>query len=180
MPFARSRLPEQRRTPRTSGVRLLVETAIVTLAGVVMAGALVISGAAKGAPERAEVCGGDQPASASVHWVDNTEAKQVFGAAGVVFADARSEIEYQSGHITGSVHMPMDSGALTEAQIKKLAGAAVVIAYCDASDECGRSMRLATLLAAEGFGDVRVLKDGFSAWERSGFPAEAGTCRNCE
>lgn len=159
---------------------LLRETAIVLGMGLALAGVLVASGKATPPPPRAEVCGDTATSSAAVHWMDLEVARTLQGAPGVLFVDARSEEEYQSGHISGAFHAPMDAGVVDDATIARLRGADRVVTYCDASDECARSMRLATLLVEAGFRDVHVLTGGFGAWTAAGLPSEAGTCRSCE
>jgi rhodanese-related sulfurtransferase len=45
-----------------------------------------------------------------------------------------------------------------------------LLVYCN--KDCGSAQRLADFLAQQGFGNVRVLADGFEMWVARQFPAE--------
>jgi rhodanese-related sulfurtransferase len=98
---------------------------------------------------------------------------------GVTFADARTREEYEQGHIAGALHIPVDEGTLPEGGAEMVRGAQTVIAYCDTSNSCARSTRLAGLLRMSGVDEVRVLEGGVTEWVESDYPAEAGACRLC-
>ncbi|MCA9602664.1 MAG: rhodanese-like domain-containing protein, partial [Myxococcales bacterium] len=107
-------------------------------------------------------------------WVSPADARPLLGTAGVVFVDARDRAEYRSGHVAGSVHTPVVGGVVRDGALEPLRGATTVVAYCDSSEQCARSVRLAGILTEAGFPDVRVLEGGFPAWLDAGYPAEAG------
>ena len=97
----------------------------------------------------------------------------------MLFVDARPRDIFQTGHITGSLNVPIDRGTISNAVLDMLRPIRTVVAYCDTSGGCASSTRLAGLLAAAGLPDVRVLEGGMPAWLANGYPAEAGTCRLC-
>ena len=82
------------------------------------------------------------------------------------------------GHVTGALPIPPRAASpLAEDLVSLLQSATTVIAYCDTSESCGRSTRLATqILSASQVRDVRVLEGGMPGWIRRGFPAESGPC----
>lgn len=127
----------------------------------------------------AATCSGPLPEHPSVRWISPADAERLLGQASVVFIDTRDGSAYEAGHVTGALHAPMDRGTLDERVLASIGGATTVIAYCDASGQCARSTRFASLLSATGFADVRVLEGGIDAWMESGRPAESGECRHC-
>lgn len=125
------------------------------------------------------MCHSPDPSQPEIQWVSQEDAHDLLGQAGVVFVDARSEDEYENGHVAGAIHMPIETGTLPDGAESTLAGARTIVAYCDTSNACARSTRLAGLLSMAGFPDVRVLRGGLQDWIEHGYPAEAGSCRLC-
>lgn len=102
------------------------------------------------------------------------EAARLHETGAVVFMDARSQDEYAMGHVKGARSMPeIDTGGLHEKAMEGLSKDVTVIAYCD-GEACQLSHDLALRLKGEGFADVRVLVNGWSAWLGAGLPTEAG------
>src|SRR5258708_18393673 len=99
-----------------------------------------------------------------IGWVEQDDARALVDDASVLFVDARSVADYETGHIPNAIAMPMDTGALDESTTALVRGAHTVIAYCDTSGECASSRRLASLLAEDGARDVRVLRGGIPLW----------------
>jgi len=127
------------------------------------------------APYQDPVAGGD------VQWISQAEARALVGDAKVAFVDCRAREQFESGHVSGSVHLELQSGQLPPALVEGLGAAATVIAYCDAEGgQCQRSLEMAGLLRAAGIPDVRVLEGGLPAWLDRGYPAESGACSHCE
>ena len=108
-----------------------------------------------------------------VQFID-PEAAHALAAAkpGAVFVDCRSEGEYRSGHIAGSMRIPAEVGTVPPQLAASLREAATVIAYCD--NGCERSSRMAALIASEGATDVRIMRGGMPAWLEHELPAESG------
>lgn len=150
----------------------------MTLGGVALG---LVASAVFGWPEvppPATTCAAPETAGIVTPWVSIVEAERL-RQQGAVFADARELGAFEAGHVAGALPVPMDAGAYPHEMLPLLQGAATLIVYCDTSASCAASTQLAGLLAAEGFGDVRVLEGGFPAWMDAELPAEAGPCEGC-
>lgn len=114
-----------------------------------------------------------------VRWIEQEDARALVAATGVVFVDARSLADFETGHVPDAIAMPMDTGVIDPRALPLAAGAATVVAYCDTNDDCAGSRRLAGLLAENGVSDVRVLRGGMPLWLSNDYPAESGPCTRC-
>lgn len=124
-------------------------------------------------------CSGPLPEAPAVHWISPDKALPLLGRPGVAFVDTRSRAEYEAGHVLGAIHVPMEGGTMDQQALGFLTDLSTVVAYCDASGQCARSSRFASLLSSSGFSDVRVLEGGFPAWLDGTRPAESGECKQC-
>ena len=82
--------------------------------------------------------------------------------------DVRARDEWESGHIPGSLHIPL--GHL-ERRVDELDPARPVVLTCQSGS---RSAIAASLLKAQGFRDVANLRGGLSAWSAAELPAGRG------
>jgi rhodanese-related sulfurtransferase len=115
-----------------------------------------------------------------IQWISADEAHALFDRGQAAFVDCRSEEDFASGHVSGSLHAPAERpNPIAEPLLSTLRAAATVITYCDADADCDRSARVAALIASAGLPDVRVLEGGMPAWLQEGYPAESGTCDTC-
>lgn len=89
--------------------------------------------------------------------------------AGAILVDVRTLAEWRSGHVVGSLHIPL--GRLTSQMADKPRSQSVVL-VCETGS---RSAIGASLLAAAGFDDVTNLTGGIVAWRRDGLPLEVDT-----
>jgi rhodanese-related sulfurtransferase len=102
------------------------------------------------------------------------DAALLFLGGRAVFLDARSQFEYELGHIKGALHLPPQEFASQYQDIKPhLAGKEAVIAYCD-GENCPLSEKLAKHLREVGLKNVYVLKNGWSLWQAERLPVEKG------
>jgi rhodanese-related sulfurtransferase len=125
-------------------------------------------------------CGvGEIEGAEEIRWITQAEARGLVGAEGVTFIDCRPLDLFVEGHVSGSLHVPAESGTVADELLATLRGAATIITYCDADTGCERSLRMASVLTAAGLPDVRVLEGGMPDWMRNGYPAESGTCTLC-
>lgn len=85
---------------------------------------------------------------------------------GSVLVDVREPAEWTSGHAPGAVHIPL--GQLP-ARLGELPRDRELITVCRSGH---RSAQAATLLRGAGYGRVRNLKGGMSAWAAGGLPVE--------
>lgn len=88
---------------------------------------------------------------------------------GALVVDVRSTTEWRSGHVPGSVHVPL--GRLVAHMADKPREQPVVL-LCESGS---RSAIGTSLLAAAGFSDVTNLHGGIQAWRREGMPVEVDT-----
>ena len=102
------------------------------------------------------------------------DAAMLFLSGRAVFLDARSDYEYQLGHIQGAISLPVRSFASEFQDIKpRLAGKEAVIAYCDGA-QCPLSHALAKHLREAGVKNVYVLKNGWALWQAEKLPVAKG------
>ncbi len=160
---------------------MLVETLRVLVVGVCMgAGYGVVAGVPTASEYRAATtCAPPVETHPEIGWIEQDDALALLDDVDVVFVDARSAADYETGHVPNAIAMPMDTGAIDESTASLVRGARSVITYCDTSGECAQSRRLALLLAEDGAHDVRVLRGGIPEWLSNDYPAESGPCRVC-
>lgn len=119
------------------------------------------------------------------------DAALLFLSGRAVFLDARSQLEYEAGHIQGAVWLPPREFASQFQDIKPLlAGKDAVITYCD-GERCPLGDALAQHLRGAGVKNVVVLKNGWALWQAERLPvakggamsraagAPEGQCRDC-
>jgi hydroxyacylglutathione hydrolase len=85
---------------------------------------------------------------------------------GVSVIDVRERAEWESGHIAGALNIPL--GYLAE-HVSELERGRPLVLHCQSG---GRSAVGASLLRSLGFTNVFNLSDGFTGWQRRGFPVE--------
>jgi hydroxyacylglutathione hydrolase len=90
-------------------------------------------------------------------------------AEGAVVVDVRSTAEWRSGHVAGSLHVPL--GRLVGHMADKPRSQPVLL-ICETGS---RSAIGASLLTAAGFTDVTNVTGGFVDWRREGLPLEVDT-----
>ncbi|TVM19259.1 rhodanese [Oceanidesulfovibrio indonesiensis] len=102
------------------------------------------------------------------------DAALLFMTNRAVFLDARSQFEYEAGHIQNSLSVPVEDFAYLFEEIEpQLQGKEAIITYCD-GERCPLSHELADLLEEKGFDNVYVLKNGWTLWKNEGLPIETG------
>jgi rhodanese-related sulfurtransferase len=104
------------------------------------------------------------------------EAKPLCVACSALFVDARSASEYQSGHITGAIHLA--PGEPVDPVLWRLGVYQTVIVY-DRDPGCALADQVAKALLERGARDVRVLTGAWPAWMAAGAPGASGPCAVC-
>lgn len=89
----------------------------------------------------------------------------------VCFLDVRTASEYETEHIPGSRHVPLDQLGSLRAELAQLPG---VVVLCQSG---GRARQAARELAAAGASGVRVLDGGIGAWVAAGGDTNHGRQR---
>lgn len=84
-----------------------------------------------------------------------------------VLIDVRPEVEYQAGHLPGSISMPIDN--LSE-HIAELPKGKTVVAYCR-GPYCVYADQALELLMEQGY-PVARLEEGVAEWLEEGYPLE--------
>lgn len=128
-----------------------------------------------------------------VKQVSVSEAQQL-QQQGSTYVDVRSQAEFERGHASGAVNVPLldrDPGSgqmmpnpdFVRVMQANFAADARLLLGCQVG---GRSMRASQMLASFGFTDVANVKGGFGGlrdpmgrtvepgWEESGLPVESG------
>jgi rhodanese-related sulfurtransferase len=99
-------------------------------------------------------------------------AKEIFDNGNVLFVDARSQDNYEDGHILRAVSLPVGQfDGQIESFLKQHPPDAFIVTYCSGRT-CEDSHNLAQLLYDVGFTNVRVFIDGFPGWKAEGYPIE--------
>ncbi|MFW5836548.1 MAG: rhodanese-like domain-containing protein [Desulfovibrionaceae bacterium] len=102
------------------------------------------------------------------------DAAMLFLTKRAVFLDARSQAEYDMGHIQGALLAPVDEFEYFYPELKpKLEGREAIITYCD-GERCPLGHELAEKLRAKGFDHVYVLVNGWTLWKNENLPVELG------
>jgi phage shock protein E len=95
-------------------------------------------------------------------------AAQIKSGTAPLILDVRTPDEYRSGHIPGSVNIPIDQLPARLAEIR-IAKADEVVVHCEVG---GRAAKAEAILARAGYGQVVDLDGHMKAWRESGLPVE--------
>jgi rhodanese-related sulfurtransferase len=99
-------------------------------------------------------------------------AKSIFDKGDALYVDARSQNDYENGHIPGAVSLPMGQfEAEIEFFLNRYPPEQPIVTYCSGRT-CEDSHILAQALSDVGFINVRIFIDGFPSWEAQGYPIE--------
>ena len=99
-------------------------------------------------------------------------ARKLFDTGDHIFVDARSVEDYQEGHITGAVSLPI--GQVEEKLsvfLERYPPETSIITYCSGRT-CQDSHHLAEVLMEMGYENINVFIDGFPGWEAAGHPVD--------
>lgn len=100
----------------------------------------------------------------------NLEIAKKFFYDDVLFVDARDDISFSKGHITGAISStPYDE--MVDAIFYTIGFNEPFVIYCD-NEECGFSEDLAYQLQAEGFSKIYVFSGGWNQWLVAKLPVE--------
>ncbi|MDP2112657.1 MAG: metalloregulator ArsR/SmtB family transcription factor [Bacteroidota bacterium] len=88
------------------------------------------------------------------------ELEQMIGAENVLLLDVRPSVEYEFGHITGAISIPMNE---LMANLKNIAKEKEIVAYCR-GPFCVLADEAVKLLKEQGY-HVRRLDEGYPEWK---------------
>jgi rhodanese-related sulfurtransferase len=99
-------------------------------------------------------------------------ARETFSSGEVLFVDARSQDDYEDGHIPGAVSLPIGRfDERIESFLKRYPSDQPIVTYCSGRT-CEDSHSLARFLLDAGYTDVRIFIDGLPGWQAEGHPVE--------
>lgn len=121
-------------------------------------------------PVQAALQAGKGPGS--VTKISIWEGFKIFRSGKALFMDARSEYDFNAGHIPKAVNVHPGKGSQSLnsfANDKKR----LVVIYCQSAG-CHLAEDLAKELLSNGFADLKIMTEGWEAWSQSGYPVESG------
>ena len=102
------------------------------------------------------------------------QAKQLWHSGAALFLDAREPADYAAGHIGNALNLPAQSFAQHFGEIAPmLTPESPVVLYCDGK-ECDLSHRLAESMREQGYTNLLILSNGWTAWRLAGLPMTPG------
>jgi rhodanese-related sulfurtransferase len=100
------------------------------------------------------------------------EAKRLLAMKGVVFADARSKVEWDQSHIPGALPVPLNEfDKYYDLNKGKFQSAKVIVAYCHGVG-CHLSDRACMMFQGKGHKNVVNFYAGWPAWSEAKLPTE--------
>lgn len=115
-------------------------------------------------PEALELWRGTKGGLQVIRDVTLSEVQNGLQTQQVTLLDVRGEDEWRSGHVPGSVNVPV--GKL-DLQAGSLPGERPVIVHCQTG---ARAAIAASVLKAKGFDDVGIFAGGYAEWTAAGLP----------
>jgi len=103
----------------------------------------------------------DEPAP---EFVEYNDALEFYRSGKAVFVDARHAFDYELGHISGAINLPLKEYDEKKGVLASFPKDALLVTYCD-GQECNSSVEMALKLSAEGFSNVKIFFDGWREWE---------------
>lgn len=88
-----------------------------------------------------------------------------------IIIDARSEQDYESGHIPRSINIPTKSFDNYIEKIFEIPQDTLIIIYCEGI-HCNLSHILAEKLKTFGFKNIRIMFEGIEGWKKKNLPIE--------
>lgn len=164
----------KKRPARSALFVVIILMLVLSLAGCGGASGATAAAASASEPSAAAQSAAAQPASAqSVAMADSPQRiapqqyQEQFAAGQTPFQliDVRTPEEFASGHIAGSVNIPVES--LSD-RLGEVSQDSPVVLYCRSGR---RSAEAARILDAAGYNGVYDL-GGIQAWQAAGFPVE--------
>jgi rhodanese-related sulfurtransferase len=99
------------------------------------------------------------------------EARVFFMSKDAVFIDSRHAFDYNLGHITGALNLPLKDFDTMKHMLDDIPKDRTVVSYCD-GEECNSSIELAMKLQGLGFSNVKIFFGGWREWQMRGEPVE--------
>lgn len=102
------------------------------------------------------------------------KAHQLWNEGATYFIDARQPADYEAGHIANALNLPVEQfGEYFPKLAPMLSPDSSLIVYCDGT-ECELSHHLMEQLRQQGYTNIQILFNGWTAWKTAGFPILSG------
>ncbi len=98
--------------------------------------------------------------------LSTTDAVRMQNDRHALLLDVRTKDEFNSGHVVGAQHVPLDQLAGALPRLKKFRARPVIVC-CQRGAQAGRAR---TLLRTNEFEETYVLGGGIEAWRRDNLP----------
>jgi rhodanese-related sulfurtransferase len=89
--------------------------------------------------------------------------------AAIVFVDARTQLDYEYGHIPGAINVPYFEA---DQHLDKLPKDRWIVTYCECPH--AEAEQVADVLLANGFSMVKVIDEGLAGWREQGGEVQGG------
>jgi len=107
-------------------------------------------------------------------FVPVAKAHELWSGGGAFFLDARKPLDFEAGHIANALNLPVEEfGEYYPKLAPMLSPDSPIVVYCDGT-ECELSHHLADQLRQQGYTNVHMLFNGWTAWRSAGYPVEQG------
>jgi rhodanese-related sulfurtransferase len=114
------------------------------------------------------------PTPAASEFIPLDQAKSLWLGGTALFLDAREPDDFAAGHIGNALNLPAQSFSLHFPEVAPvLSPDSELVLYCDGK-ECELSHHLAANLRQQGFTNLHVLANGWTAWHEAGLPTTIG------
>lgn len=117
-------------------------------------------------------------APAALGLMIDAKAAKAFFDQGVIFLDARIQLEFDAGHVPQAylLNSSMFGTPAADEAMKALDPSQPVVIYCGGGD-CDASKNVAILLQQAGFRQLHIIEKGYPEWKELGFPIETAAQR---
>jgi rhodanese-related sulfurtransferase len=128
-------------------------------------------------PKRIPIITPPRPKVNPEEFVALDKAHELWQGGNVLFFDARKPEDFQAGHIANALNLPSEDFEQHFPQVAPMLSAdSAIIVYCDGT-ECELSHHLAGLLRPQGYTNIHILSNGWTAWRTAGFPVETNSVK---
>lgn len=128
-------------------------------------------------PKRISLITPPKKVAKAEEFVPLEKAHELWGGGNSFFLDARKPADYEAGHIANALNLPVEEfGEVFPKLAPMLTPESSLVVYCDGT-ECELSHRLADQLRQQGYTNVHMLFNGWTAWRGAGFATETGPGR---
>ena len=119
--------------------------------------------------------GGNLPESPGIHYIDTRAAGNFYESGLGTIVDARSQAEYEEGHLPGAIlcHVYNLDGFLADLLVAAPFDEPLMV-YC-IGENCEDSRFLAEALRETGYRLIYIYLGGYSGWLEAGLPVEIAT-----